>query len=76
MNWLLMQGFKRYGNFEMYNLLENNILELITQFGFSEYYEPEKAKALEQKEAYGGSEFSWSAALLIDVLKPVSVLNE
>ena len=62
MNWLLYQGLRRYG-YKAYNqLIKESIIKLASEYGFYEYYNPKSG------EGYGTKDFSWSAALLIDIL--------
>ena len=59
-NWMLMQGLRRYGFHQKADSLARDILELPMRFGFSEYYDSFDGRA------YGTKEFSWTAALFID----------
>lgn len=68
MNWMLYQGLKRYGLTDMAKRVRNDSIELIQEYGFFEYFDCRKNQAKEQN-GYGGNHFSWSAALLIDLLK-------
>ncbi len=63
MNWLIADGLKRYGFKDHAAALVEGSLELVTQHGFSEYYNPETGDPL------GARNFSWTAALAIDLLK-------
>lgn len=62
MNWLLMQGLAAYGYREHAGRLRQAIIQLPTVGGFREYFDPETGAG------YGAETFSWTAALLIDVL--------
>ncbi|NNK87917.1 MAG: glycoside hydrolase [Flavobacteriaceae bacterium] len=68
LNWLIHEGLKRYGFTELAERLRSDTLNLIEKYGFYEYFEPSKALNKELTEAYGGKNFSWSAALTIDLL--------
>jgi hypothetical protein len=59
-NWLLMQGLKRYGFGEKTRSVREDIIELVQNWGFHEYFDPYKGKG------YGTDDFSWTAALFID----------
>lgn len=61
-NWLLMRGLERYGFDEQAANLRQAIIRLCRDEGFHEYFDP-KSGAGE-----GSVLFSWTAALLIDVL--------
>ena len=61
-NWLLMRGFERYGFDEQATRLRQSIVELVEEGGFYEYFDPTNGKGR------GSVFFSWTAALLLDVL--------
>jgi hypothetical protein len=61
-NWLLMHGLKRYGFEEHAQRLRQAIIELCQKYGFFEYFDPLTGRG------HGSDFFSWTAALLIDVL--------
>ncbi|MFQ5948766.1 MAG: amylo-alpha-1,6-glucosidase [Acidimicrobiia bacterium] len=61
-DWLLYRGLRRYG-FDAYaDKVRQAIIELPTQCGFYEYFDPDTM------EGHGTDQFSWTAALLIDLL--------
>jgi glycogen debranching enzyme len=61
-NWFFIQGLERYGLHAEAGELRRLTLELVSRSGFVEYYDPRTAEPL------GVSEFSWSAALTLDLL--------
>jgi glycogen debranching enzyme len=61
-NWFLIQGLERYGLHAEAEELRRMTLELVSRSGFFEYYEPTSGDPL------GVSDFSWSAALTLDLL--------
>ena len=61
-NWLLMQGFARYGFVEQAAYLKRTIIDLVGSEGFYEYFDPTN------RRGHGSVLFSWTAALLLDVL--------
>ena len=62
-NWLIIDGLRRYGfDNEAENLLRKT-LELVAKSGMWEYFSPSDA------EPAGAPNFSWTAALTIDLLK-------
>lgn len=63
MNWLIIDGLKRYGFKDHAEALRESTLEMVSQAGFSEYFDPITG------EAAGAGNFSWTAALTIDLLK-------
>lgn len=72
MNWMLYHGLKRYGYDELGQRVKNDSLELVENNGFFEYFDSRKVNPDDEKSGYGGDNFSWSAALLIDFLKEES----
>lgn len=63
MNWLLIDGLKRYGYHDHAAALTESTLEMITKHGFREYFNPLSGEGL------GADNFSWTAALAIDLLR-------
>jgi len=66
MNWMLYQGLKRYGFKKTAEQLKTESLELLSNNGFFEYFDPRKSAG--KSAGYGANQFSWSAALCIDFL--------
>jgi len=62
-NWLLIDGLKRNGFKDHADALAEISVELVEKSGFSEYFDPITGEAL------GIPNFSWTAALAIDLLK-------
>jgi mannosylglycerate hydrolase len=61
-DWFLMHGLKRYGYDKQAERLERTIVDLCRDEGFREYFDPQTGAG------QGSVLFSWTAALLIDVL--------
>ena len=61
-DWLLMKGFERYGSREHAERLRRAIVGLVQNAGFYEYFDPISGRG------HGSDFFSWTAALLLDVL--------
>ncbi|GIV95437.1 MAG: hypothetical protein KatS3mg057_0094 [Herpetosiphonaceae bacterium] len=61
-DWMLYQGLKRYGFDEYAGRIRRTIIELPERHGFYEYFDPLTG------QGHGASDFSWTAALLIEVL--------
>jgi hypothetical protein len=61
-DWFLMQGLEAYGYQDHAKRLRKTIIELCKSEGFHEYFDPLTGRGL------GSILFSWSAALLLDVL--------
>lgn len=63
MNWLVIQGLRRYDFHDHADALTESTLEMIVHNGIAEYYDPLTGEPL------GADNFSWTAALAIDLLK-------
>ena len=61
-NWLLLRGFERYGLEKQAEHLRRTTIELVREGGFYEYFHPTQGKG------HGSDFFSWTAALLLDIL--------
>ena len=66
MNWLLYQGLLRYDMEDMAAKVKADTLHLIEEYGFYEYFDPRKSST--HNLACGTHQFSWTAALCIDLL--------
>ncbi len=63
MNWLIIDGLERYGFKDHAAALRESTLEMVKKSGFYEYFDPVDASPA------GVADFSWTAALTIDLLK-------
>jgi len=63
MNWFLIRGLERYGYTELAEEIRADTLALIERSGFHEYFNPQTG------EGDGTDTFSWSAALVIDLVE-------
>lgn len=63
MNWLIIEGLKNYGYKEEADKLKDQTLKLVNKNGCFEYFSPLSGKPA------GAANFSWTAALIIDLLK-------
>jgi glycogen debranching enzyme len=61
-NWMIWLGMLKYGYIEEAELIRSGVFELTKNHGFREYYDPYKGQGL------GGKDFSWTAALVIDMI--------
>ena len=61
-NWLVIDGLRRYGYNEHAAALQDLSLELVEKAGFAEYFDPITGEAL------GTDNFSWTAALALDMI--------
>ncbi|HET9174596.1 MAG TPA: trehalase family glycosidase [Candidatus Saccharimonadales bacterium] len=64
MNWLIIDGLKRYGFEDYAEALAESTLELVAKSGMHEYFSPLNG------DPGGTDNFSWTAALTIDLLSP------
>ncbi|WP_046744415.1 amylo-alpha-1,6-glucosidase [Kordia zhangzhouensis] len=64
-NWIIYNGLKKYGFSVVAERVKNDSLALVEKYGFYEYFD---ARKNEETTGYGGNNFSWTAALLIDML--------
>ena len=62
-NWLIIDGLKRYGFHDHAAALRESTLEMVNNSGCYEYFDPING------EPAGAENFSWTAALAIDLLK-------
>lgn len=63
MNWLLIDGLTRYGYTDHAAALRESTIEMVDRAGFYEYFNPLTGEGL------GIEQFSWTAALIIDLLE-------
>ncbi|MBQ4802730.1 glycoside hydrolase [Aquimarina sp. MMG015] len=68
LNWMLYRGLDEYGYKDIAERIKKDTIEMITQNGFYEYFDSRKEIHQNGKAGYGGDNFSWSAALLIDLI--------
>lgn len=61
-NWLLFHGLRRYGYHDYARRIRSSIVGLPERYGFFEYFDPEAGRG------HGSDDFSWTAALVLDVL--------
>ncbi len=63
MNWLIIDGLKRYGYKDHAAALTESTLEMVAKAGSYEYFDPRDGSGA------GAANFSWTAALAIDLFK-------
>ncbi|MDP2089466.1 MAG: trehalase family glycosidase [Flavobacteriaceae bacterium] len=68
LNWLLYYGLLDYEYNNIAQKIKSDSIEIIEKVGFYEYFDPRKSEYNNKTKGYGGSNFSWSAALLIDLI--------
>lgn len=62
-NWLIIDGLRRLGYHDHAEALKESTLDMVQSSGFSEYFSPVNGSPA------GARNFSWTAALVIDLLK-------
>jgi hypothetical protein len=68
-NWLIIQGLKQAGKLAEAERLIQKTIELVQNNGFYEYYDPETGNGA------GIKDFSWTAALIIDLVENLNRTN-
>ena len=68
MNWLIYHGLKESGHRELAAIVRKDFLDLVSRFGFREYFEARKAMSATGDGGYGGDNFSWTASTVIDLI--------
>jgi glycogen debranching enzyme len=63
LNWLLARGLRQHGLAEQASRLETTTLELAERGGIREYFDPLTGSGR------GSDDFSWTAAVLLDILR-------
>jgi glycogen debranching enzyme len=64
-NWLLWRGLREHGRTTQADTLRTAILELVRKSGYYEYFHPVDGSGV------GSAAFSWTAALVLDLLAAV-----
>jgi len=62
-NWMVIDGLKRYGFHDFADALKESTLEMVEKSGSCEYFDPLTGQGA------GAPNFSWTAALALDLLK-------
>ena len=62
-NWLIIDGLERYGYVTEADMLRSRTIQMVTRNGMNEYFNPLTG------EPAGAPNFSWTAALTIDLVK-------
>ncbi len=69
-NWLMWKGCQRYGFDDLARRIKRDTINLVLRYGIYEYFDPLKSAANEpDAQGYGGADFSWTAALILDMLE-------
>jgi len=64
----LYYGLLDYGYIDIAQRIKSDTFEILEKVGFYEYFDPRKAEYNKDIKGYGGNNFSWSAALFLDLL--------
>jgi hypothetical protein len=62
-DWMLWRGLRQHARGALAREIQASMVALVERSGFREYFDPFTG------EGYGSRDFSWTAALLIDVLR-------
>lgn len=62
LNWLIYHGLRDYGRHDYAARVRGAVIDLVAHQGYYEYFNPENGRG------HGTDSFSWTAALLIDLL--------
>ncbi len=65
LNYIIYHGLVRFGFGKQAETLKARMLEMVERYGLREYFPVDG----NEKEAYGGTDFSWSASLILDLIK-------
>jgi neutral trehalase len=65
-SWLVWRGLRQCGQLELAARLAGSVVDLVARAGFREYFHPSTGEGL------GARDFSWSAALVLDLLSAES----
>ena len=68
LNWIIYRGLRRYNYPELSEKIKEHTIWFMEKYGFYEYFEPSKALNKTLHKGYGGNNFSWSAALTLDLI--------
>ena len=68
LNWMLYYGLLDYGYNEIAQRIKSDSIELVDKVGFYEYFDARKSVYNTESKGCGGNNFSWSAALFLDLI--------
>ena len=73
-NWLIYRGLLKHNFPEAAARVRADSVELVRQHGFYEYFDPVREVGAGEG-GFGGEQFSWTAALLLDMLREKEVVG-
>jgi hypothetical protein len=68
LNWMIYYGLKDYGFYDIAKRIKSDSIEIIEKVGFHEYFDARKEAYSKNCKGYGSANFSWSAALYLDLI--------
>ena len=68
MNWMIYHGLKNFHFDKTAEIVKSDLIELVSKLGFYEYFESQKSQVELIDKGYGGGDFSWTAACVLDLL--------
>lgn len=69
-SWMLWHGLRRHGHSAEAARLFDEMIDMVQVHGFHEYFHPSVNLPASQRGGFGTGGFSWTAALLLDLLTP------
>ncbi|WP_010134128.1 MGH1-like glycoside hydrolase domain-containing protein [Ochrovirga pacifica] len=69
LNWMLYRGCRAYDYNTLAERIKKDTIEIVEKSGFYEYFDARKEIHISDKAGYGGGDFSWTAALLLDLIE-------
>lgn len=73
MNWMIYKGLLQYGFDYTATIVKDDLITLVEKLGFYEYFESQKKVAEKLHHGYGGNNFSWTAACILDLISSKSL---
>ena len=67
MNWMIYHGLQSYNYEKTAEIVKSDLIALVSKQGFYEYFESQKLIADKLTSGYGGNDFSWTAACVLDL---------
>ncbi len=68
LNWLIYRGLLNYNLVDEAERVKQDSLYFMERYGYYEYFESSKRQNELLTQGYGGNNFSWSAALTLDLI--------
>ena len=68
MNWMIYHGLMAYGFPQTAATVRQDLIDLVSQLGFYEYFEAQEDLLPQLDKGYGGGDFSWTAACTLDLI--------